>query len=74
MSDQQEEDSNPGGWRKGSFIMLVGQLPGTLQKWHQPHSSGLQGFYASECRSKQAGKTKADIAVNLSLVSYNILY
>jgi hypothetical protein len=21
MSDQQEQDSNPGGWRKGRFIM-----------------------------------------------------
>jgi hypothetical protein len=31
MSDQQEKDSNPGGWRKGIFITLVGQHPGSLQ-------------------------------------------
>jgi hypothetical protein len=61
ISDQQEQDSNPGGWRKGRFIMLVGQHPGTLQKWNLPHSSRLQGFYASECRSKQVRRTKANV-------------
>jgi hypothetical protein len=25
MSDQPEQDSNPGGWRKGRFITLAGQ-------------------------------------------------
>jgi hypothetical protein len=25
MMDQQEQDSNPGGWRKGRFITLSGQ-------------------------------------------------
>jgi hypothetical protein len=25
MSDQWEQDSNPGGWRKGRFITLAGQ-------------------------------------------------
>jgi hypothetical protein len=34
MSDEQEQDSNPGGWRKGRFIMLVGQHSGSHQKWH----------------------------------------
>jgi hypothetical protein len=46
--------------------------PGSLQKWHLPYSSGLQGFYASECGSKQAGRTKADMAVSLLLGGYNI--
>jgi hypothetical protein len=35
-------------------------------------SSGLRGFYASDCGSKQAGRTKADVAVILSLGGYNI--
>jgi hypothetical protein len=48
--------------------------PGYLQKWHQPHSSRLWGFYASECRSKQAGRTIANTAVSLSLGGYNIAY
>jgi hypothetical protein len=72
--DQQEQDSNPGGWRKGRFITLVGQHPGSLQKWHRPLSSRLQEFYALECRSKQAGRTKANVAVSLLLRGYNISY
>jgi hypothetical protein len=40
MSDQREQDSNPGGWRKGRFIMLAGQHPGSLQKW-QLNTVGL---------------------------------
>jgi hypothetical protein len=48
--------------------------PGSLQKWHQPLTSGPWGFYASGCRSKQAGRTKADVAVSLSLGGYNISY
>jgi hypothetical protein len=74
MSDHREQDSNPGGWRKGRFIMLVGQHPGSLQKWHQPCSSMLRGFYASEYGSKQAGTTKADVAFSLSLGGYNLSY
>jgi hypothetical protein len=32
-------------------------VPGYLQNWHRPHSSGLRSFYPSECRSKLlAGK------------------
>jgi hypothetical protein len=72
MSDQREQDSNPGGWRKGRFIMLAGQHPVSLQKWHQPCSPQLWGFYAAECRNKQVGRTKADVAVSLSLGGYNI--
>jgi hypothetical protein len=40
-----------------------GPASGSLQKWHRPHSSRLQGFYASDCRSKQVGRTKANVAV-----------
>jgi hypothetical protein len=74
MSDQREQDSNPGGWRKGRFIMLAGQHLDLSQKWHQPHSSRLWGFYASECRNKQARRTKANMAVSLLLGGYNISY
>jgi hypothetical protein len=74
MSDHREQDSNPGGRRKGRFITLAGQHPGSFQKWHWPCSSGLRGFYASECRSKQVGRTKVDMAVSLSLGGYNIAY
>jgi hypothetical protein len=48
--------------------------PGSLQKWHWPSSSGLQSFYASKCGSKQPARTKAYMAVSLSLGSYNISY
>jgi hypothetical protein len=34
----------------------------------------LQGFYASELGSKQVGRTKADMAVRLSLGGYNLSY
>jgi hypothetical protein len=64
----------PGGWRKGRFITPVGHHPGSLQKWHQPCSSRLRGFYASECRSKQAGRTTINVAVSLSLGGYSISY
>jgi hypothetical protein len=69
-----EQDSNLCGWRKGRFITLAGQHPGSLQKWHRPHSSRLWGFYASECRSKQAGRTKANVAISLLLGGYNLSY
>jgi hypothetical protein len=72
MSDQREQNSSPGGWRKGRFITLGCQNPGSFQTWHQLRSSRLQGFYASECGSKQAGRTKADVAVSLSLGHYSI--
>jgi hypothetical protein len=49
--------------------MLMGQQLGSLQKWHWLPSLGLRGFYASECRLKQAGRTKADVAVSFSLGS-----
>jgi hypothetical protein len=68
MLVQQEQDSNPGGWRKEKFIMLVGQHQES-PKWHQ-----LRDFYSSECGSKQLERTKADMAVSLSLGGYNISY
>jgi hypothetical protein len=74
MLDQQEQDSNLGGWRKERFITQVCQNPGSFQIWHQPCSSRLWGFYASECGSKQVGRTKTDVAVSLSLGGYNISY
>jgi hypothetical protein len=49
-----------------------GPAPGSLQKWHWRGNSGLWGFYFSECRSKQVGRTKADVAVSLSLGGYNV--
>jgi hypothetical protein len=51
-----------------------GSAPGSLQKWHWPCSSWLRGFYVSECGSKQAGRTKADVAVSLLLRGYNLSY
>jgi hypothetical protein len=50
--------------------MLAGQHL-DLSKMALPRSSRLGGFYASECRSKQAGRTKADVAVSLSMGGYN---
>jgi hypothetical protein len=45
--------------------VVGGQHPGSLPKW-------LWDFYASECKGKQAGRTKADMAVSLLLGGYNI--
>jgi hypothetical protein len=67
-------ENKTGGWRKGRFITLAGQNPGSLQKWHQPLSSRLWCFYASECGSKQEGRTKADVGVSFSLGGYNVSY
>jgi hypothetical protein len=36
MKKKKEQDSNPGRWRKGRFIMLAGQHSGSVHKWHQP--------------------------------------
>jgi hypothetical protein len=47
--------------------MLVGQDLELSKMALAPRSSGLVGFYASECGSKQAGRTKADMAVSFSL-------
>jgi hypothetical protein len=46
--------------------------PWILPKMALPHSSRLWGFYASECGNKQAGRTKANVAVSFSLGGYNI--
>jgi hypothetical protein len=72
MSGQQEQDSNPGGWKKGRFITLVDQYTGSLQKWHRPHSSGLRGFLCLRMWKQASRKAKADVAVSLSLGGYNI--
>jgi hypothetical protein len=66
-------DSKPDAWRKGIFIYASGSAAGSLLKGqHWPFSSGLLGFYASECGSKQAGRTRADGAVSLLLGGYNV--
>jgi hypothetical protein len=69
---QQEQDSNPGGWRKGRFIMLAGQHLDRSKNGTDPVAQGCGGFYASECGSKQAGRAKADVAVSLSVGGYHI--
>jgi hypothetical protein len=53
-------------------LLLADQHLDLSKKWHRPHSSRLWGFYASECRSKQAGRTKADLAVSLLLGGCNV--
>jgi hypothetical protein len=68
---QREQDSSPGGWRKGRFIMLAGQYPGSPEM-ALACSSRLWDFYASEFGSKQVGRTKADVAVSFSLGGYNV--
>jgi hypothetical protein len=68
------KDSNPGGWRKGRFITLVGQHLDLSKNGNGPAAEGCRVFYASECRSKQVGRTKADVAVSLLLGGYNISY
>jgi hypothetical protein len=64
MSDQQEQDSNPDSWRKGKFIVLAGQ--------HLDISKNGTSPIAQGCGSKQVGRTKADLAVSLSLGGYNL--
>jgi hypothetical protein len=74
MLGQQEQDSNPDGWRKGRFITLADQHLDLSKNGTSPAAQGCGVFNASECRSKQAGRTKADVAVSLSLGGYNISY
>jgi hypothetical protein len=55
--DQQEQDSNPGGWRKGRFIMQVGQDPGSLQNGTGPLAQGCGVFIPQNVEaSKREGQ------------------
>jgi hypothetical protein len=51
--------------------MLAGQHLDHSKNGTGPRAQGC-GFFASECGSKQAGRTKADVAVSLSLGGCNI--
>jgi hypothetical protein len=72
MLDQWGQDSNPGGLKKGRFITLAGQHLDLSKNGTSPAAQGCGVFNASECGTKQVGRTKADMAVSLSLGGYNI--
>jgi hypothetical protein len=44
MLDQREQDSNPGGWREGRFIMLVVQHLDLSKNGTSPIAQGCGGF------------------------------
>jgi hypothetical protein len=51
--------------------MLAGQYLDLSKNGTSPAAQGCGGSYASEYGSKQAGRTKADVAVSLLLGGYN---
>jgi hypothetical protein len=55
--DQQEQDSNPGGWRKGRFIYHSGPAPGSLQNGTGPSAQGCWVFMPQNVEaSKREGQ------------------
>jgi hypothetical protein len=57
MSDQREQDSNPGGWRKGRFIYASGPAPGSLHNGAYPLVQGCWVFMPQNVEaSKQEGQ------------------
>jgi hypothetical protein len=57
MLDQQEQDSNPGGWRKGKFITLVDQHLDLSKNGTGPVPQGCGVFMPQNVEaSKQEGQ------------------
>jgi hypothetical protein len=57
MSDQQEQDSNPGGWKKGRFITLLGQHLDLAKNGTSLIAQGCGGFVPQNAEaSKQEGQ------------------
>jgi hypothetical protein len=52
--------------------MLAGQHLDLSKNGTGPKAEGCRGFYASECGSKQVGRTKANVAVSFLLGGYNL--
>jgi hypothetical protein len=58
-SDQQEQDSNPGDWRKGRFITLVGQHLNLSKNGTGPVAQGCGDFMPQNAEaSKREDKTR----------------
>jgi hypothetical protein len=59
MLDQREQDSNPGGWRKGRFIYASGPAPGSLQNGTGPLAQGSWLFILQNVEaSKKKGQNQ----------------
>jgi hypothetical protein len=71
MSDQQEQYSNPGDWRKGRFITLVGQHL-DISKMALAPQLRAAGVLCLRMQKETSRRTKADVTVSLLLGGYNI--
>jgi hypothetical protein len=59
MSDQREQDSNPGGWRKGRFITLAGQHLDLSKNGTSPITQGCGVFMPQNAEaSKWEGQSR----------------
>jgi hypothetical protein len=56
--DQQERDSNPGGWRKGGFIYTSRPVPGSLQNGTGPLAQSCW-FLCLRMQKQASGKDKS---------------
>jgi hypothetical protein len=57
MLDQQEQDSNPGGWRKRRFITLTGQHLDLSKNGTSPVAQGCRVFMPQNAEaSKREGQ------------------
>jgi hypothetical protein len=57
MLDQQEQDSNPGGWKKGRFITLAGQHLDLSKNGTSPLPQGRGVFMPQDVEaSKREGQ------------------
>jgi hypothetical protein len=73
MLDQREQDSNPGGWRKGRFIMLQGQHLDLSKNGTGPIAQGCRVFMPQNAKtSKQEGQKQTwQLASHSEVTTYH---